>query len=128
MLKKSLVISLILVALNLTGGLVRAQTPTDADPALTAKIKAKVAKYGAGKKVVVKLRDGARMSGYISTFDDDSFVFRDKKTNATTDVGYAQVKKIDGGGLPAGAQIAIIAAAAVPVIILLRVLAVISDN
>lgn len=132
MLKKYLVMSLIALVFNLAGGgLLFAQTREDAKNAeLTAKIKTKVAKFGAGEKskVKVELRNETKLKGYISAIETDSFTVTDKKTGATTKVDYAQVKKVNRPGLPVGAKIAIVAAIAVPAIVLLRIYLILCKN
>ncbi|MEP6901505.1 MAG: hypothetical protein ABJA66_07120 [Actinomycetota bacterium] len=131
MLKKYLVLSLIVLMFNLAGGrLIFAQTQDDKNAKLTQKIKTKIAKFGTGKKVKVRveLRNQIKIKGYVSAIDDDSFTVTDKKTGTTTKVDYAQVKKVSRSGLSTGVKIAIIAAVAVPVIILLRIYMIICNN
>lgn len=72
------------------------------------KIKADVSKrVSRGKsKVVVKLKDGTKLKGYISRVGEDSFEVTNSKTVRTTNVAYSNVAKIKGQGLSTGAKIA----------------------
>jgi hypothetical protein len=120
MIKKSLVLSLIVLVLNFAGGTAAfAQTQ---DNKKVQKIKTKVAKYGTGEKAKVKveLLNQTKIKGYISAIDDDSFTVTDKKTGAATKIDYANTKKVmSGGGLSTAAKIGIAVGIAVPVTILL---------
>lgn len=66
-------------------------------------IRAKVARMGVGEKarVEVRLRGETKLRGYVSRAGDQSFAVTDEKTNATTEVAYADVAQIKkrGGGL-----------------------------
>jgi small nuclear ribonucleoprotein (snRNP)-like protein len=110
-------IALLALSANLQN--IFAQSSTDKT---VEKIKADVSKRVArGKtKVVVKLKDGRKLKGYISRTSEDSFNLTDSKTKQTTAIAYDSVAKIKGQGLSAGAKIAIgvgIAAAAVVLIL-----------
>lgn len=73
------------------------------------KVKAGVRKLGAGEsaRVNLKLRDGARLKGYVREAGEDSFVVVDRKTGAATTVSYEQVSQVKGDGLSTGAKIGI---------------------
>lgn len=60
-------------------------------------VKTKVLKLGTGSKAkaTVWLADGTKVKGYISQAGDNDFVMRDRKTNASTTVRYADVVKFD---------------------------------
>ncbi len=62
------------------------------------KIKIQVAKLGVGDKAkaTITTKDGAKTKGYIYSAADDEFVMRDRKTNASTTIRYADVTKVDG--------------------------------
>ncbi len=131
MFKKYLVLSLIVLVFNLAGGgSVFAQTKDDKDAELTQKIKTKIAKVGAGEKskVLVELRNQTKIKGYVGAIDDDSFTVIDKKTGSSTKVDYGEVKSVSRNGLSTGVKIAIVAAVAVPAIILLRILQIRCNN
>jgi hypothetical protein len=120
MLKKCVAFLLMFLTLNLVAGpIVNAQATGDA---ATAKVKAKVAKIGRGKKVVVVRRDETKLRGVLNVIDADYFSLTDKKTGAETRFAYSEVKKVNRPGLSTGAKIAIIAGIAVPVIIGLSLL------
>ncbi len=74
-----------------------------------AKVKDGIAKLGTGTdaRVEVKLRDGAKLKGYISEARDDGFIVVDAKTGAATQVTYPQVKKVKGNNLSTETKIAI---------------------
>ena len=120
MFKKCL--SLVLVGLMLYGAnlqIISAQTNTDN---VVEKVKTDVFRRGTGEKskVVVKMKDGTKMKGYISQTGEDSFDLTDSKTKQTTAVAYGDVAQVKKQGLSKGAKIAlgIGIAAAVTVVVL----------
>ncbi len=120
MYKKYLVLALIVLTLNLTGGrLLFAQTQSDQDAKEIQKIKTKVAKYGTGEKakVWVQLRNQTKIKGFISAIDADSFTVTDKKTGTTTAIDYAQVKNVSRSHISTTGKIIFAVAVAVPVTI-----------
>ena len=60
------------------------------------KVKAKIIKYGTGReaRVEVKLLDGTKLKGYVSTIEADHFVVADAKHGNTTNVAYDQVREL----------------------------------
>ncbi len=107
MLKKFLsltLIGLMLYAANLQ--IISAQTNSDNS---VEKIKADVFRRGTGEKskVVVKLKDGTKLKGYISQAGEDSFDLTDFKTKQTSAVTYRDVAQVKKQGLSKGAKIAI---------------------
>ena len=86
------------------------------------KVKTDVFRRGTGEKskVVVKMKDGTKMKGYISQTGEDSFDLTDSKTKQTTAVAYRDVAQVKKQGLSKGAKIAlgIGIAAAVTVVVL----------
>jgi preprotein translocase subunit SecF len=70
-----------------------------ADPQASTveKIKIKIAKLGVGAKAkaTIRLKDGSKSKGYIAQAGDDSFVIRDRKTDAPTTIQYANVAKVE---------------------------------
>jgi hypothetical protein len=70
---------------------------TNPQPAAIEKIKIKVAKLGVGDKAraTIKLNDGTRVKGYVHSTSDDDFVIREKNTNTSTTIRYADVKSVD---------------------------------
>jgi hypothetical protein len=70
-----------------------------ADPqaALVEKVKIKIAKLGVGAKAkaTIRLKDGSKTKGYIAQAGDETFVIRDRKTDAPTTIRYAEVAKVE---------------------------------
>ena len=94
---------------------------TNADNAVE-KIKADVLKRGTGEKskVVVKMKDGTKLKGYISQTGADSFSLTDSKTRQTNAVAYRDIAEVKKQGWSKGAKIALgvgIAAAVTVVVI-----------
>ncbi len=91
----------------------------------TEKVKAGVAKLGIGEdtRVVVKLRDKTRVSGYISDVRDDSFEVTSLRTSEPVVVAYADVAQVRGQNLTKGQKIAIgVGVAVVIVVVIIAVL------
>jgi hypothetical protein len=82
-----------------------ANTETDAKSA--EKVKTSVAKLGTGKdaKVKIKLKDGAKLKGYVSKVKDSGFVVTDEKTGKDSEIQYLQVKQVEGQNLSKGEKI-----------------------
>ncbi len=118
-------VSLLLVALviNLAGvRLAYAESKEEKQARFAEKIKANVLKLGIGEstRVKVKLRDQAKLEGYISDAGAETFSVTNRKTGVATTVAYPQVKSIRGNNLSTGAKIAIgvgIAAAVIFIIL-----------
>ena len=118
-------VSLLLVALviNLAGvRLAYAESKEEKQARFAEKIKANVLKLGIGEstRVKVKLRDQAKLEGYISDAGAETFSVTNRKTGVATTVAYPQVKSIWGNNLSTGAKIAIgvgIAAAVIFIIL-----------
>jgi hypothetical protein len=97
-----------------------AKTKEEKEAALAAKMKAGVAKLGAGKdtKISVKLRNSTKLKGYVSRIEEESFVIADAKTGPETNVPYGDVTQVKGKNLSTGAIIAISAGVAAGVTLL----------
>ena len=67
------------------------------EPSTLEKIKIDVNKLGTGDKARAKitLRNGTKLKGYIARQDEDSFVLRNRKTDAPTTIFYADVVKVE---------------------------------
>ena len=89
----------------------------DAD---AAKVKDKVAEYGVGKKVSVKLNDGSKFKGRISEINADDFSVKPKKGNSET-FSYGDVAKIKKSSLTKWITIGAVAAGAVIAIVVLTI-------
>ena len=97
-----------------------ARTKAEKEAALAAKVKAGVAKIGAGKdaEISVKLRDRTKLKGYISRIEEDAFVITDARTGVENRVAYGDVTQAKGHNLSTGAIIALAAGVAVGVTLL----------
>ena len=105
-------VMLVLVALLINVASVRlayADSKEEKQARFAEKIKANVLKLGTGEstRVKVKLRDQAKLEGYISEAGSETFIVTNQKTGAATTVAYAQVKSVQGNNLSTGAKIAI---------------------
>jgi preprotein translocase subunit SecF len=71
-------------------------TTRQADPQ-AEKVKIKIAKLGVGAnaKATIRLKDGSKTKGYIAQARDETFVIRDRKTDAPATIRYADVAKVD---------------------------------
>lgn len=76
---------------------------------LVEKVRAGILKLGVGPdaRVALKLRDRAKLAGFISSASDDSFVVTNLKTGDATTVAYHDVTQVKGNKLSTGASIAI---------------------
>ena len=73
------------------------------------KIKTTVNRRGTGEKskVVVKMKNGTKLKGFINQAGQDSFDLTDSKTKQTTAVAYRDVAQVKKQGLSKGAKIAL---------------------
>ena len=60
----------------------------------TAEVKARIAKLGTAVLVEIRLRDKTKLKGYVQQIAEDHFVISDLKTDNTTNIAYAQVRKV----------------------------------
>ena len=60
----------------------------------TADVKARITKLGTAALVEVKLRDKTKLKEYVHQIAEDHFVISDLKTDAKTNVPYAQVRQV----------------------------------
>ena len=72
-------------------------------------VKSGILKLGVGTdaRVAIKLRDHAKLSGYVTEVNAESFIVTDPKTRAATSVAYGDVTQVKGNNLGTGAKIAI---------------------
>jgi hypothetical protein len=102
-------------------GLKTAQAQTGKDAQLAGETRARVQKLGLGRdaRVEVKLRDSAKLKGYISEAGQDSFTVTDSKTGTAQSVAYADVAQVKkpSSGLSKRAWIIIGAAAVAAVVV-----------
>lgn len=127
MLKKclsGLFICLMVFAANLQ--IVCAQT--DADAALernrVERIKTNIYRLeSSGKtKIVVKLKSGAQLKGYITKIGEDSFDVTNYKKNQTTAIVYRDVAQVKEQGSSKGAKIMLVLGVAAAIVLLVLTL------
>ena len=104
--------TLLLVALLINLGGVRltyAASKEEKQARFIEKVRTSVLKLGTGQstRVRVKLRDRAKLEGYISNAGEEGFTVTNPKTGVATTVAYPQVKSVQGHNLSSGAKIAI---------------------
>jgi ABC-type dipeptide/oligopeptide/nickel transport system permease component len=100
MFKKLFSLALASLLLNLMcAAPVTARRSQDTDAKRVAQVKAAVAKLGTGPKarLEVRLRDKAKLKGYVSETREDRFLIADTKTGALTEVIYSDVEKVTPG-------------------------------
>lgn len=110
MFRKLVTLLLIAFLINLAGVRVAYADSKEGKQARFAeKVKANVQKLGTGEsaRVKVKLRDQAKLEGYISDAGAETFTVTNRKTGVATTVAYPQVKSVQGNNLSTGAKIAI---------------------
>ena len=111
MFKKSLPVLLAAALLSHACAAVASAAPQgETEVRRTAKVKAGVLRRGTGERsrVTVKLRDGARLKGYISQAGEVSFVVSESETGRASTVAYRDVAQVKGrGGLSLAAKIGI---------------------
>ena len=111
MFKQYLTVILAVFVINLSfGGRALAETPKETKAAKhAAKVKTNIAKLGTGKdaKIMVKLKDGTKLKGYVSQINETSFVVTNEVTGVETEVPYPNAKQVRGNNLAKGYKIAI---------------------
>ena len=110
MIRKLFTLLLVALVINMAGvRLVYADSKEEKHARFAEKIKANVLKLGTGEstRVKIKLRDQARLEGYISDAGAETFTVTNRKSGLATTVAYAQVKSVQGNNLSTGAKIAI---------------------
>lgn len=126
-------LSIILIGLLVffaSSGQTLAQSSGQAETKALEKIKAKIAKLGVGEKAraQIKLRNGQKIKGYISSNGQDDFAFTERKSGTTTTVAYADIVEVRKPGLSTGAKIGIAVAIGAGVLAILAVAVVHSLN
>lgn len=107
-----------------------AKTKEEKEAELAAKVKAGVAKLGAGNdaKISVKLRNKTKLKGHVSRIEEEAFFITDAKTGAETRVAYGDVTQAKGNNLSTCAIIAISAGVAVGVVLLIFYIILLSNT
>jgi hypothetical protein len=121
MLRKFVSLTLALLLAHVCAAAVYARTTAAKEAERAAKVRQGVLKLGTGEGSLVKvrLRDGARVEGYVSAAGETSFTVTDAKSGVATLVPYQQVKQVRGNNLSTGAKIAIGVGVAVLIVALL---------
>lgn len=110
MFRKLVMFLLVASVINLAGArLAYADSKEEKQARFAEKVKANVLKLGTGEstRVKVKLRDQAKLEGYISDAGAETFTITNRQTGVATTVAYPQVKSVQGNNLSTGAKIAI---------------------
>lgn len=91
-----LIMSLIVGLTSVNSVVANAQTPD----AKANKAKAKVSRIMQTdkKKIAVKLKDGTKVKGILTTAGADNFDVADEKSGKIVNISYSQVEKASGGG------------------------------
>jgi hypothetical protein len=86
-----------------------AQSKAGNQAQLVEKVKAQILHLGVGEasRVTVRLRNNAKMEGYISKTGEDSFEVTNKKTGDATTIAYDDVAQVKRKGLSTGAKVGI---------------------
>ena len=86
----------------------------------TEKVKTQISKLGIGQdaRVKLKLKDGAKIKGFISEIGDSQFVVTNSETGQVTQVAYPNVKQVKGNNLSTGVKIAIGVAVLIAVVLI----------
>src|SRR6266849_767980 len=68
------------------------------------KIKTKIAKLGLGEKAraQIKLRNGQKVKGYVSSTSQENFTFTERDSGRTTTISYSDVVEVKKPGLSSG--------------------------
>lgn len=118
--RKHLAIVLIGMLVSMaSGGQALAQSPGQDEAKALERVKAKIAKLGVGEKAraQIKLRNGQKIKGYVSSAGSDDFAFTERDSGKTATFAYADVVEVKkAGGLSKGAKIAIVAGASAVVL------------
>lgn len=124
MLRKLMVLPLALILSLATFGRVAFARHQSKDAGTEARVKAEIARHGAGRnaRVTIRLHNGQELKGHIDQTNDRSFMFRDAKTGRSTSVAYSEVRSVRGQALSKGKKVGIIAALAVGIVVLVGVL------
>jgi hypothetical protein len=82
-----LLVGLLISSVGAVANLAQTDSQTEA-------VRAKVAKYGVGKKVTVTLRDSTKIRGKIGSIDQDGFSLEESGSDTSRSFTYDEVGKI----------------------------------
>jgi hypothetical protein len=124
MLKRLLSLALVGLLVHVAAAPAAAGARAEQGAKLAAKVKEGVAALGVGPqaRVKVKLRDRAKLEGYVSEAREDYFVVTEAKTGAAVKVPYPQVAQVKGHNLSTKAKVAIGVGIALGVIITIAII------
>lgn len=109
MFTKYLTAILIVLSVTVQSTTIFAQTKSDKQTENQARLEVKIAKIGVGKDsgIIVKLKDGTKLNGYVSARDNDGFDLTDKKSGSVRNIKYAEVESVRDKKLSRAATTAI---------------------
>jgi len=107
--KRYLAIILIGLVGLLAPGQTLAQASVKDETNAVEKIKTKITRLGVGEKAraQIKLRNGQKIKGYVSSSNQDNFTFTERGSGKTSTIAYGDVIEVKKPGLSRGAKIAI---------------------
>jgi hypothetical protein len=120
--RKLLAISLIgLLVLLVPSGRTLARSSGNDKTTAMDKIKIKIAKLGVGEKAraQIKLRNGQRVKGYVTSTSQENFTFTERDSGRLTTIAYSDVIEVKKPGLSKVAKIGIGAGIGVVVLALI---------
>ena len=120
MLKKCLTLFLVSLLMQIASLAAFAKSTPEKEAQRIEKVRAAIFSLGVGPeaRIRVKLKDKAKLEGFIKEAGDNQFVITDAKTGTDTTVPYPQVQTAHGNNLSKGAKIAIGVGVAVGIVIL----------
>ena len=83
--------------LLMLGSFIQPLSAQDGKVASVESVRIKIEKLGLGEKAkaTIRRKDGAKIKGYISQSGEESFVLRNRKTDAPTIIRYADVLTVE---------------------------------
>ena len=98
MFRKYVSLMLAILIINLACGVTAfaSNSNDEKEDKIAEKLKTKITKIGTGAdaKIIVKLKDGTKIKGYVTEITDDSFTVMNKKTNVPAKILYSQAKQV----------------------------------
>ena len=109
---------------------VRAETQTEQQSRLGAKVRHEIARLRARKntRLTVVLQDHTKLTGSLTEASEESFVLTDSNIGTTKTISYRDVAKVRGTGLSKGARIALWAGVGIGSVVLVLIVAPLLDN
>ena len=106
------IIAALLLAISIISQPASASSKPEKETRFTEKVKAAILQLGTSEESVVslKLRDKTKLTGYVSSISDSSFVVTDLKSSEATTVAYPDVVQVKGNNLSTRTKIIMTAA------------------